>query len=163
MSRLDDFILRMRAQRACIDAAAARIQSVPGPILELGLGNGRTYDHLRMRFPGRDIFVFDREVAAHPDCIPPEQFLRLGDFRTSVPAFLAQGWPSAPFIHADIGSANRQASLRLAADLAPTLIQILAPGGYLACDQAIELSGLESLGLPQGNDGAQYHLYRRAS
>lgn len=163
MSRLDNFIRRMQGQRACIDAVAARIQSEPGPILELGLGNGRTYDHLRIRFPGRDIFVFDREVAAHPDCIPPEPLLRLGDFRTTVAAFLAEGRPPAPFIHADIGSANKAASLQLAADLAPIWIRILAPGGYLACDQAIELPGLERLAMPEGGEEGQYNLYRRAA
>ncbi|MGH6887075.1 MAG: class I SAM-dependent methyltransferase, partial [Geminicoccales bacterium] len=47
MSRLDSFIRRLEAQRACLDLAAARIADLPGPVLELGLGNGRTYDHLR--------------------------------------------------------------------------------------------------------------------
>ena len=38
---------------------------------------------------GLHIFVFDREVAAHPDCIPPEHLRRLGDFRATLPAYLA--------------------------------------------------------------------------
>ena len=42
MTRLDEFIVRMQAQRACIDDAAARTAGRPGPVLELGLGNGRT-------------------------------------------------------------------------------------------------------------------------
>ena len=79
MSRLDTFIRRLQAQRLCLDVLAERLQGLPGPVLELGLGNGRTYDHLRERFPGRAIFVFDRQVAAHPDCIPPAEQLRLGD------------------------------------------------------------------------------------
>lgn len=161
MSRLDAFIRRMQAQRACIDAVAAELRDQTGPVLELGLGNGRTYDHLRVRFPDRVILVFDREVAAHPDCIPPEQFLRLGDFRTSIPAYLAEGHPGAVFIHADIGSSNKEASVRLAADLAPTLLKILAPGGYLACDQPIVLGALEQLALPDGLDDGRYHFYHR--
>ena len=161
MSRLDVFILRMQAQRACIDEAAARTVGQPGPVLEVGLGNGRTYDHLRVRFPLRSIYVFDREVAAHPDCIPAPEFLRLGDFRTSLPAYLLERKPPAVFIHADVGSANRVASTRLAADLAPAWHGILAPGAYLACDQQIDLAGLEELPLPGGVVTDNYHFYRR--
>ena len=56
MSRLERFILRLKAQRNCLDAAAALLAGLDGPILELGLGSGRTYDHLRDRFPDREIF-----------------------------------------------------------------------------------------------------------
>lgn len=161
MSRLDVFIGRMKAQRACIDEVATKITRIAGPVLELGLGNGRTYDHLRISFPDREIFVFDREIAAHPDCIPPKHLCRLGDFRAMVPAYLEEGRPSAAFIHADIGSSNKEASVRLAADLAPTLFQILAPGAYLACDQPIFLPSLELQALPGGFMDGRYHLYRR--
>ena len=153
----------MQAQRACIDMVATNVGDQEGPILELGLGNGRTYDHLRDRFGDRPIFVFDREVAAHPDCIPPKHYLRLGDFRASVPGYLAEGHPGAVFIHADIGSANREASARLAAELAPTLLKILVVGGQLACDQPIVLDGLERMPLPGSPDDGRYHLYRRSN
>lgn len=165
MSRLDAFIRRMEAQRACIDFAAADRQGQPGAVLELGLGNGRTYDHLRQRFPGREIYVFDREVAAHPDCVPPDHLLRLGDFRETLPKFLTEG-RAAVFIHADIGTANKAASVALAASLAPHLRRLLGPHGLIAGDQPMELPGLEKLALPAGiapagtaNDG-RYHLYR---
>ncbi len=161
MTRLDEFIVRMQAQRACIDDAAARTAGRPGPVLELGLGNGRTYDHLRNRFAPRPIFVFDREVAAHPDCIPAQEYLRLGDFRMSVPAYIAEGQPRAVFIHADIGSANRVKSTQLAADLAPAWLQILAPDGLLACDQRVALEGLQELPLPGGLVADNYHFYCR--
>ncbi len=70
-------------------AGAARLPEFPqardrcpaGPILEVGLGNGRTYDHLRDLFPRRDIYVFERQVAAHPDCVPPDDRLFLGEAR----------------------------------------------------------------------------------
>ena len=52
MSRLDSFIRRLEAQRACLDLAARLIEGLEGEILELGLGNGRTYDHLRQLLPG---------------------------------------------------------------------------------------------------------------
>jgi hypothetical protein len=53
MTRLDSAIRRLMAQRALLDWAAQDIASRPGLVLELGLGNGRTYDHLRERLPGR--------------------------------------------------------------------------------------------------------------
>ena len=60
MSRLDSFIRRLEAQRACLGFVAGQIRDVAGPVLEFGLGNGRTYDHLRELLPERDIFVFER-------------------------------------------------------------------------------------------------------
>ena len=90
MSRLDSFIRRLEAQRACLNHAAALIAGVDGAVLELGLGNGRTYDHLRALFPDREIFVFDRRVAAHPDCIPDDAHMILGDVRETLPAALPQ-------------------------------------------------------------------------
>ena len=164
MTRLDAFIQRMQAQRACIDHVANHLDGLNGPVLELGLGNGRTYDHLRHRFPSQPIYVFERQVAAHPDCIPPDELLRLGDFRTSLPAFLAEGLPAASFVHADIGSGDKQKSLQLAADLAPTIHRLLAPRGYLGCDQEIHFDGLEPYPMPdEGFAVGRYHMYRRAA
>lgn len=163
MSRLDEFILRMQAQRACIDDAARRVRGRAGPVLEVGLGNGRTYDHLRLRFPQREIFVFDREVAAHPDCVPQPELIRLGDFRASIPAYELEGQLQAVFIHADVGSANRVASARLAADLAPSWLAILARDAYLACDQLIDLDGLTRLPLPGQVVARNYHFYQRTA
>lgn len=161
MSRLDSFIRRMTAQRACIDLAADLVQQLPGPVLELGLGNGRTYDHLRTSFPGREIFVFDMAVAAHPDCVPEARYLRLGDFRSTVPAYLLEGRPAAAMVHADIGSSSKEDSKNLAARLSGHLRDILAIGGLLVCDQATPAPGLEPLPLPAGVDAGRYHIYRR--
>ena len=55
MSRLDSFIRRLEAQRACLDRAAALIAGIDGAVLELGLGNGRTYDHLRELFQAPNV------------------------------------------------------------------------------------------------------------
>jgi len=74
VSRLDSFIRRLEAQRACLDLAAALVRQLDGVILELGLGNGRTYDHLRELCPGRKIYVCERLVALR---IPKEQFMRM--------------------------------------------------------------------------------------
>ena len=90
MSRLNSFIRRLEAQRDCLALAARLIADVPGPVLELGLGNGRTFDHLRSLMPDREIFVFDRRVAAHPDCIPDADHMILGDVHTTLPNALTR-------------------------------------------------------------------------
>lgn len=163
MSRLDSVIRRLQAQRACIDRAIELAGALPGPVLELGLGNGRTYDHLRQRLPGRDIYVFERQVAAHPDCVPPERFLLLGDLLETVPAAAARLPAPAALAHADIGTGDEEASERLAALLAPHLRALMAPGGIVASDQRMPAPGLVALPLPDGIEAGRYHLYRALS
>ena len=102
MSRLDSAIRRLTAQRSCLEHAAALVADLPGPILELGLGNGRTYDHLCEMLPDREIFVFERKVAAHPDCVPDESHLLLGDFLDTLPQALDRVGRPAALAHADI-------------------------------------------------------------
>ena len=65
MSRLDSSIARLMAQRVCLGFVATELLGRPGCVLELGLGNGRTYDHIRSLMPERRIYVFDRRIAAH--------------------------------------------------------------------------------------------------
>ena len=55
MSRLDSFIRRLEAQRACLGEAVRLAKGIDGFVLELGLGNGRAYDHLREICPEREI------------------------------------------------------------------------------------------------------------
>ncbi len=90
MSRLDLFIDRMVSQRACIDFAIEATRSMAGPVFELGLGNGRTYDHLREITSGREVYVFEREVASNPASTPPPHLTLLGDVRDTLPAACAQ-------------------------------------------------------------------------
>ncbi|TIX46309.1 MAG: hypothetical protein E5V36_02035, partial [Mesorhizobium sp.] len=75
MSRLDSFIRRMTAQRDILDHVCAEVAKMEGPVLELGLGNGRTFHHLRERLPGRRIVAFDRALAAHASSIPEAENL----------------------------------------------------------------------------------------
>ncbi len=52
MSRLDSFIRRLEAQRTVLNWAAKAIEGREGLVLELGLGNGRTFDHLARHSAG---------------------------------------------------------------------------------------------------------------
>jgi S-adenosyl-L-methionine methyltransferase len=137
-SRLDSAIARLMTLRICLDWAAAETLGRPGPVMEFGLGNGRSYDHLRKRLPGRDIHVFDRHVAAHPDCIPPADRLWLGDFRATAPA----------------------AVQRFAGELAPWWAALLQDQGLLISDQPIVAGEFGLLELPGGQAGRSF-LARR--
>jgi hypothetical protein len=160
VSRLDSFIRRLEAQRACLDRAAALIAALAGPVLELGLGNGRTYDHLRTILPGRDIFVFERAVAAHPDCVPPADRLILGDVRDTLPAARDRFAGSAALAHIDIATGETEASRALAASLAQLIAPLLRPGAVVVSEPPLVLAGWRALELPAEVRSGRYHLYR---
>ena len=160
MSRLDINIARLKAQRACLDLAAQLIAALPGPVFELGLGNGRTFDHLRERLPARDIFVFDREVAAHPDCIPDSDHLYLGDFHESLPRAVADFGRQVALVHADVGSADLADDAKKAAFLASQFSQLVRDGGLVAADRDVAFEGAVPLPLPEGVEEGRYFLYQ---
>lgn len=163
MSRLDSFIRRIQAQRACLNRAAELIKHVPGPVLELGLGNGRTYDHLRELMPEREIYVFDRQLAAHADCIPPKEFLILGDSRETLPIMWNRIPHSAALAHLDIGTGDVRENLRLAAELVRLIAPLMRPNAVVVSDPAVDLPGWQLLPLPSGVREGRYHLYRITS
>lgn len=160
MSRLESAIRRLRAQRDCIDWAAGQITDVPGHIIELGLGNGRTYDHLRERLPSREIFVFDRQIAAHPDCIPDRAHIFLGDVLDTLPAALARLGRHSVLAHSDIGTGDSGWNRRLAGEIAPLLAQLMLPGGLILSDQPMNHAGWTELVLPKSVSPGRYHIYR---
>jgi len=162
MSRLDINIRRLKAQRACLNAAARAIQELPGVALELGLGNGRTFDHLREVMPDREIFVFDREIAAHPDCIPDEAHMILGRFQETLPGAAERFAGRAALVHADFGSANSERDAAMAAIIAEFLPTLLRPGGLVAADRDVRFAKAEPVPLPDGVEPGVYFMYRRA-
>ncbi len=83
MSRLDSFIRRMTSQKILLEHLVDKVNAVEGPVLELGLGNGRTFDHLREIYPDKEIFVFDFAMNCHPSCAPDADHMILGDIRVS--------------------------------------------------------------------------------
>jgi hypothetical protein len=160
VSRLDSFIRRMQGQRDCLNRAAALIAAVPGPALELGLGNGRTYDHLKEILPGREIFVFDRRVASHPASLPDAAHLILGDIRETLASAGGRIGAKAALAHSDVGTGDAAANAALAALLGPLLDRLMAPGGVVVSDQAMAMAGWHDLPLPDGVQPGRYHLYR---
>jgi hypothetical protein len=161
MSRLDSFIRRLEAQRACLGLAAALIEGLDGAILELGLGNGRTYDHLRELCPDREIYVCERQVAAHPDCVPPSELLLLGDMRDTLPAVHARLAGSVALAHFDAATGDGVAGRAFADAVGPLIVPLLRIGGVLVSEPELGGEGLVPLALPAGIAAGRYHLYRR--
>lgn len=161
MSRLDSFIRRLEAQRACLNRAAELVGDLDGVVLELGLGNGRTYDHLRSLLSERDIYVFERRIAAHPDCVPPPDRLILGDMRETLAEARHRFGGRAVLAHLDVGTGDAAANRVLAAELMPLLVPLLRQGAVLASDPPLDDPGLAPLSLPEGVAPGRYHLYRR--
>ena len=160
MSRLDSFIARMQAQRDSLNFLKPAIDALPGPILEVGLGNGRTYDHLRSLFPDRDIYVFERKVAAHPDCIPPDDRLFLGDADEAIPRAARKLGATAALIHTDLGTGDHEANVAMGKWLGPALDALVAPGGFVLANQPLEVARWQRQAQPPGVPAERYFLYR---
>jgi len=160
MSRLDSFIRRVSAQRDCLNLAKDLITDVPGPVLELGLGNGRTYDHLRELFPDRDIYVFDRRVAAHPDCIPPDDRMILGDITETLAVAADLIGAPAALAHCDIGTGKKDSNARLIATIAPMFEALMIPGGIVISDQEYSVDSWLAQPLPDGVRPGRYFINR---
>ncbi|WP_195819818.1 class I SAM-dependent methyltransferase [Roseobacter sp. MH60115] len=161
MSRLDLFIDRMVSQRACLNHAAALTQQMPGPVYELGLGNGRTYHHMCSILPAQDIYVFERAVASHPDSTPPDAQVFLGDVFDTLPQALARFGPTARLIHADLGGHNAEKNDAFARKLSPVVAPLLAPGGLMVSSDRMYFDDLQEIALPPEAVLGRCFIYQR--
>ena len=138
MNRLDAMILRMMSQRAALDWCADQLADRPGDLLEIGLGNGRTYDHLREKLPDRRIWAIDRKLQPHPSCLPPEEDRLIGDAGDEL-AKLAGA--ALAFANYDLGSGkvngNPHEPDDRATRLTPLLTDALADGALVASTQRL--------------------------
>ncbi|WP_170354826.1 class I SAM-dependent methyltransferase [Ruegeria sp. HU-ET01832] len=160
-SRLDLFIDRMVSQRACLDFAIDQTQDMPGPVFELGLGNGRTYHHMVQYVRNRPVYVFERAVASHPDSTPPDDLVILGDVRETLPASLDRFGATASLIHADLGGHNREKNDAFARFVSPLIEPLLAEGGLMVSSDRMYFDGLTELSLPDGAVAGRCFVYRR--
>ncbi len=160
-SRLDLFIDRMVSQRACLDFAIARTVGQPGPVFELGLGNGRTYHHMVQYIQDRPVYVFERAVASHPDSTPPDDLVILGDVRETLPAAVDRFGATASLIHADLGGHNRQKNDTFARFVSPLIEPLLAPGGLMVSSDRMYFDNLTELPLPEGAVEGRCFIYQR--
>jgi hypothetical protein len=158
MSRLESFIRRLTAQRDILDMVCRDLPLQDGPVIELGLGNGRTYDHLRERLPGRRIIAFDRVNAANLRSLPAEGDLILGEISETAKAFAGI---DAALVHADIGSGYDDLDAMNLRWLPQLTVDLLAPSGIAASGVPLDHPDLAPLPLPEGIRPGRYFLYRR--
>lgn len=162
MSRLDSFIRRLEAQRTVLNWAAAAIADRDGPVLELGLGNGRTYDHLRDILPSRAIYAFDRQAKANPRSMPNEDALVLGDMEQTLPAFAERHGRSAVLLHVDATTGRPELDAIALAWLPAHVAALAADGALIVSGSALEHRLLVATALPEGVPADRYYAYRRA-
>jgi hypothetical protein len=163
MSRLDVFIARMTSQRACLNFATAQTATLSGPVFELGLGNGRTYHHMVETIQNRDIFVFERAVASHPDSTPPDDRLILGDVHDTLPAAVTKFGATASLIHADLGGHNLDKNDAFARAISPLVEPLLAVGGMMVSSDKMYFDTLTEVAIPSGAVPGRCFIYTRAA
>ena len=159
MSRLESFIRRLTAQRDILDMICRDMELPDGPVIELGLGNGRTYDHLRERLPGRRIIAFDRVCQANRKSMPPDCDLILGEIDQTARPFVGI---SAALVHADIGSGYDDLDELNLRWLSGLIVDLLGPEGIAASGVPLAHPDLAPLPLPDGIPPGRYFLYRRS-
>lgn len=158
MSRLDSFIRRLSAQRDILNHLTDDVASLAGPILELGLGNGRTFDHLRERFPDRRIVAFDRAANASTHSMPATDNLVLGEIEQTAQAFLGV---DAALAHADIGTGYPDKDAITLRWLPQLMAGVLVSGGIAVSGLPLDHIDLLPLPLPPGIQQDRYFIYRR--
>jgi hypothetical protein len=140
--------------------AAAAVRGLPGPVLEVGLGKGRTFDHLRHRLPGRRILCLDMDLHAPTAARPDTDDLVLGDFRDTLPALRERlGADLATLVHADFGSEDRAHDAAQADWLGGLLRPLVRPGGLIVADRPLRLEGCTPL-LPPADLAWPYFGWR---
>lgn len=157
MSRLDSMLRRFTAQRDGLNWAGAEVAGVSGDVLDMGLGNGRTYDHLREILPDRRVWVIDRVLQCHPSCVPPEEDFLQGE---AVPMLerLKQGGHKIVLAHYDFGFGVKEQDVAEAAAMSPVIASVMAKGGIVVSGQP--LVGFEELKGPEGIPEGRYLFYR---
>jgi hypothetical protein len=162
MSRLDSFIARLSAQRELLNWAIEWVRGRDGLILEVGLGNGRTYDHLRAGLGPERIYAFDRANNANPLSIPPTDRLMLGEFGDSLPSFAACHPGAAAMVHSDVGLGDPEANARQVVQMSGWLPPLLATGALLLSDQKLTHPDLLLQPVPVPIPPDRYFVYLKA-
>lgn len=158
MSRLDSFILRMTAQREILNHLSGKLNELDGPVLELGLGNGRTFDHLRECFPDRRIIVFDRAVGSHKTSTPDAGNMVVGEIRETAQKYIGV---NAALAHVDIGTGYNDKDAITLTWLPQLMAALVAPHGFAVSGLELQHPQLEPLPLPPTVENGRYFLYRR--
>ena len=159
MSRLDSFISRMTAQRDILNHIEGTLGlPTEGDIFEVGLGNGRTYSHLRQLFSPRRIVAFDRHMGAHKTEVPEAEDLVLGEIKETGQNYLGA---NAALVHADIGQGYPEKDAITLTWLPQMVAGMLADGAYAVSGLPLEHPQLEELPRLPGVEEGRYFYYRK--
>lgn len=159
-TRLERLLFRLEAQHRSLNWAFGEIRNRPGVVFELGLGHGRTFDHLRRHLPDREIFVFDREIDCFPDCTPDAAHLMLGKFAGTLPAARRRFAGKVVLVNSDIGTYDEAYNVEVASLVGGNLPGLLAPGAIVLSDLPLTLPGALLLPLPEGARSERFFIYR---
>ena len=154
-------IARLVTQRACLRLARDLVVKMPGPVVELGLGKARTYDHLLGLFPDRAVYAFDRGIYCPPEAVPPADRLVLGEFDDTLPRAAARLGALAALVHVDMGTADRDSDAGPARRVGTLLAGLVAPGGVVVADRDLGLDAWEVVALPGDAADWPYFIRRR--
>ncbi len=157
MSRLDSMLRRLTAQRDGLNWAAEQIDALDGDVLDMGLGNGRTFDHLREILPDRRIWVMDRVLQCHPDSTPPPEDFLQGEAEPMLRKLAGAG-PHIALAHYDFGRGIKHEDVAEAARLSPLIAKVMRPGGLLISGQPLE--GFQPVSGPDSIAPDRYLFYR---
>ncbi|MCF6247084.1 MAG: class I SAM-dependent methyltransferase [Desulfobacula sp.] len=160
MSKLESFIRRMTAQRDCLNHAAQLIKNLPGIIFEFGLGNGRTYDHLRQIMPDRDIYVFDRKIACFPSCTPAKDHMFVGEIIHNLPKAAKLFGKKVALIHFDLGTSDATDLKKTTNEIASLLNSMMLSGAIVISNSEVHVPGWIKISEPPGVKQGRYFLYQ---
>jgi hypothetical protein len=148
---------RLTAQIDGINWAAEQIGGIDGDVLEMGLGNGRSYDHLRQQIKDRRIWVVDRVLKCHPSCVPPPADFLQGEAEDMLQRLADQGVRIA-LAHYDFGFGVKERDVEEGARLSPLIAAVMVPGGLVLSQQP--MVGFEQISGPDTIDPERYLFYR---
>ncbi len=157
MSRLESMMRRLTAQKLGLEWAAEKTADLAGGALEIGLGNGRTYDHMREILPKRHIWVVDRILQCHHSCIPPTKYFLQGEAGLMLQRLKSENRKIA-LAHYDCGMGVKEKDVAEAAMLSPKIAAVMAPGGIIVSGQP--LVGIHQVDGPDAIAPDRYYFYQ---
>lgn len=159
MSRLDSFIRRLTAQRDILNHVKADLDlPAEGGVMEIGLGNGRTFNHLRELFPTRRIVAFDRAMGAHASSVPDDKDLVIGEIAETAQAYVGI---EAALVHADIGTGYPDKDAVTLTWLPQLVAGMLAKDGIAVSGLPLDEKSLNPIPVPASVPEDRYFLYRK--
>jgi len=157
MSRLDSMLRRFTAQRDGLNWAASKVAGLKGDALDMGLGNGRTYDHMREIMADRRVWVMDRILQCHHSCVPPKQDFLQGEAEDSLTKLAGMG-AQIVLSHYDFGFGVKEKDVAEAARFSPLISAVMAKGGIIVSGQP--LVGFTALQGPKHIAPDRYYFYQ---